>query len=100
MEPFLRMEKFSNEVFSVERLTELSLDVLAAIAIGIVMFGAAKFGKGRINKIGLKHEELDETLFLFLGKIAYFLVLAGTINGEALLGSKKLVPVYLSQFAI
>jgi small conductance mechanosensitive channel len=71
-------------VFSIERLTELTLDVLAAIAIVIVMFWAAKFVKGRINKIGLKHEELDNTLFLFLGKIAYFLVLI--FGGTVILG--------------
>ena len=46
---------------------------------------------------------VDDCILAALGAeqgIANFIVLAGKINGEALLGSKKLVPVYLSQFAI
>lgn len=62
-------------VVSMQWLTSMTLNVLAAIAIVIVTFLAAKYIRNRIGKVGLKYEDLDDTLFLFLGKIAYFLIL-------------------------
>lgn len=62
-------------LFSVEGLTAMALNVVAAIAILIVTVFVAKYVRSKIVKLGLKHQDLDDTLFLFLGKIAYFLVL-------------------------
>lgn len=71
-------------VFSVEWLTSLTLNVGAAIGILIATIVIAKYARKKVVQMGLKHEELDDTLFLFLGKIAYFLVLI--FGGTVVLG--------------
>lgn len=72
------------DVFSSEWLASMTLNVVAAVSILILTVAIAKFARTRIVKIGLKYEDLDDTLFLFLGKIAYFLVLI--FGGTVVLG--------------
>mgnify|MGYP000023525130 CR=1 FL=1 len=63
------------DLLSVEKLTDLGLNIIAAIAIVIVTFWLAKWVRNRIVKAGRKYEELDATLFSFLSRVAYFVVL-------------------------
>jgi len=55
---------------------ELGMNVVIAAAILIGAFWASGLAKRQINKLGLKHEELDDTLFLFLASLAKYAILA------------------------
>lgn len=55
---------------------QLGLNVVIAAAILIGAFWVSGLAKRQINKIGLKHEELDDTLFLFLASLAKYAILA------------------------
>lgn len=63
------------DLMSIDKLTAWGINLIAAIAIIIVTFWLAKWVSSRITKAGKKFEDLDDTLFSFLGRIAYFLVL-------------------------
>lgn len=58
--------------------TALALLTSAAIAlcIAIVAIWFASWVKARIVALGLKYEELDDTLFIFLGSVARYAILA------------------------
>ena len=62
-------------LFSAEWLTGIVISVGAAIAIFLVTLWIAKLAQNRIVYLGYKYENLDDTLFLFLGKIARVLVI-------------------------
>ena len=55
---------------------QLGLNVVTAAAIMIGAFWISGFAKRQINKMGLKYEELDDTLFLFLASLAKYAILA------------------------
>ena len=55
---------------------QLGLNVLIAAAILIAALWLSGFVKKRITKLGLKYEELDDTLFLFLASLAKYAILA------------------------
>ncbi len=55
---------------------QLGLNVLIAAAIMIGAFWISGVAKRQINKLGLKYEELDDTLFLFLASLAKYAILA------------------------
>ncbi len=55
---------------------QLGLNVVTAAAIMIGAFWASGLAKRQINKMGLKYEELDDTLFLFLASLAKYAILA------------------------
>ena len=52
------------------------LNLLMAIIIIIVAFWLAGFVKNLISKIGKSYENLDDTLFEFLGSLAKYAILA------------------------
>lgn len=54
---------------------ELAMNVLGAVVIMMVAFWVASFAKRQINRLGLKYEELDDTLFLFLSSLARYAIL-------------------------
>ncbi len=69
-------KQFSLEsLFSAEWLTDVGMNIGAAAAILIFTLWIAKFVKNRIIYLGYKYEQLDDTLFVFLGKIAQVLVI-------------------------
>lgn len=53
----------------------LGLNVAGAAAIFVVAFWLSGFAKRQIIRIGLKYEELDDTLFLFLASLAKYVIL-------------------------
>ncbi len=55
---------------------QLGLNVVIAAAIMIGAFWVSGVAKRQINKMGLKYEELDDTLFLFLASLAKYAILA------------------------
>ncbi len=55
---------------------ELGLNVVIAAAILVGAFWVSGLAKRQINKLGLKYEELDDTLFLFLASLAKYAILA------------------------
>jgi len=55
---------------------QLGLNVVTAAAIMVGAFWVSGFAKRQINKMGLKYEELDDTLFLFLASLAKYAILA------------------------
>ncbi|HIP22683.1 MAG TPA: mechanosensitive ion channel [Rhodobacteraceae bacterium] len=55
---------------------QLGLNVVTAAAIMIGAFWVSGIAKRQINKLGLKYEELDDTLFLFLASLAKYTILA------------------------
>ncbi len=55
---------------------QLGLNVVTAAAIMIGAFWISGLAKRQINKMGLKYEELDDTLFLFLASLAKYAILA------------------------
>ena len=59
-----------------EMIKQLLTDIALAILIIIFSFWLSGFIKRRIVKLGLKYEELDDTLFYFLGSLARYAVLA------------------------
>ncbi|MCT8159105.1 mechanosensitive ion channel family protein [Pseudoruegeria sp. SHC-113] len=65
-----------SKYLSLDWLVQLGLNVVAAFAILIVTLWAAKWVKNRIVSLGGKREELDPTLFAFLGNIARVMVMA------------------------
>lgn len=65
-----------SQYLSLDWIIQLGLNVLAAFAILIVTLWAAKWVKKRIVSLGGKREELDPTLFAFLGNIARVMVMA------------------------
>lgn len=65
-----------SQYLSLDWIIQLGLNVVAAFAILIVTLWAAKWVKKRIVGLGGKREELDPTLFAFLGNIARVLVMA------------------------
>jgi small conductance mechanosensitive channel len=68
-------------MISSEWLTNIAIDIGAAVAIFIVTLWVAKWVKNWVIRLGCKYEKLDDTLFLFLGKIARVLVIVfgGTV---------------------
>lgn len=64
-----------SEYFSVIWLGNLAMTVFSALAIMFVTLVVAKWVKNRIITIGLRYEELDNTLFSFLGSIARALIM-------------------------
>jgi small conductance mechanosensitive channel len=68
-------------LFSAEWLTNMAVDIMAAAAILLLTFWLARLVMRRIVHLGYKYESLDDTLFLFLGKIARVLVIVfgGTV---------------------
>lgn len=63
-------------LLSMDWVTALALNLVSALAIVIVTFWLAKWVSRRIAKLALKHEELDDTTFVFLGRVVYFVILA------------------------
>jgi len=57
-------------------LIDNGMNLLTAILIIIVAFWLAGFVKNLISKIGQKNENLDDTLFEFLGSLAKYAILA------------------------
>ncbi len=55
---------------------QLGMNVLVAAAILVGAFWLSGIAKRQINKLGLKYEELDDTLFLFLASLAKYAILA------------------------
>ena len=55
---------------------EVALNVVIAAVILVVAFWLSGFTKRQIVKVGLKYEELDDTLFLFLASLAKYAILA------------------------
>ncbi len=55
---------------------QLGMNVVIAAVIMVGAFWASGFAKRQINKMGLKYEELDDTLFLFLASLAKYAILA------------------------
>ena len=55
---------------------QLGLNVVLAVAIIVAAFWLSGFAKRQIVKLGLKYEELDDTLFLFLASLAKYAILA------------------------
>jgi small conductance mechanosensitive channel len=55
---------------------QLGMNVVIAAAIMIGAFWISGVAKRQINKMGLKYEELDDTLFLFLASLAKYAILA------------------------
>ena len=68
-------------LFSMEWMTNMVVDIAAAAAIFLFTLWLARLAKNRIIHLGYKYENLDDTLFLFLGKIARVLVIVfgGTV---------------------
>lgn len=64
-----------SDYVTIEWVTSLAMNLVAAIVILFVTLTVAKWVKTRIIKIGHRHEELDDTLFSFLGSIARVLVM-------------------------
>jgi len=61
---------------SMEWYVQLGVNVLVAAAILIAALWLSGFAKRHIVKLGLKYEELDDTLFLFLASLAKYAILA------------------------
>ncbi len=59
-----------------EWYVELGMNVLIALAILIGALWLSSFAKKRIVWLGLKYEELDDTLFIFLASLARYAILA------------------------
>lgn len=59
-----------------EWYVELGMNVLVALAILIGALWLSSFAKKRIIWLGLKYEELDDTLFIFLASLARYAILA------------------------
>ncbi|MCF6306033.1 MAG: mechanosensitive ion channel [Rhodobacteraceae bacterium] len=59
-----------------EWYVELGMNVLVALAILIGALWLSSFAKKRIVWLGLKYEELDDTLFIFLASLARYAILA------------------------
>ncbi len=55
---------------------QIGMNVLIAAAIMVGAFWISGVAKRQINKLGLKYEELDDTLFLFLASLAKYAILA------------------------
>jgi len=55
---------------------QLGLNIVTAAAIMVGAFWVSGLAKRQINKMGLKYEELDDTLFLFLASLAKYAILA------------------------
>ena len=55
---------------------EIGMNVLVAAAILVGAFFLSGIAKRQINRLGLKYEELDDTLFLFLASLAKYAILA------------------------
>jgi len=55
---------------------QLGMNVVTAAAIMVGAFWVSGLAKRQINKLGLKYEELDDTLFLFLASLAKYAILA------------------------
>ncbi len=55
---------------------QLGMNVLIAAAILVGAFWISGVAKRQINKMGLKYEKLDDTLFLFLASLAKYAILA------------------------
>jgi len=55
---------------------QLGLNVVIAAAIMVAAFWISGLAKKQIVKLGLKYEELDDTLFLFLASLAKYAILA------------------------
>ena len=67
---------------TISEFTELGvkygLNILAVIVILMIGFWAAGFASRMVTKIGASHEQLDDTLFKFLGSLAKYAILAFT----------------------
>ena len=63
------------EILSVETLLGIGFNIVAAIAILIAGFIFAGWLKRRVVGLGKKHEQLDVTLFTFLGNIVRYIVI-------------------------
>jgi small conductance mechanosensitive channel len=55
---------------------ELAFNVLYAGAILVAAFWLSGWVRGQVERIGRRYEEVDETLFSFLGSVARYAVLA------------------------
>lgn len=79
MNDFMNTEIFDGttigDIISVEWLASIAGNVLAAILILIVTLVVAGWAKRRVVGIGERHAHLDDTLFSFLGNIAYYAIL-------------------------
>lgn len=64
------------DMLTAEFLTSVLGSVLSAIAILILGFFVAGWARRRIIRLGLKYESLDDTLFIFLGNITRYVILA------------------------
>jgi small conductance mechanosensitive channel len=62
-------------IFFSEWLTNALTNIVVASAILFLTFWCSKLVKNRIIHIGYKYETLDDTLFLFLSKIAHVLII-------------------------
>jgi len=59
-----------------EFLVGVGGNVLAALMILLAGFTVAGWARRRVQKVGLKYESLDDTLFNFLGNILRYLIIA------------------------
>ena len=65
-----------NDLLTLEAVVSLAGNVLAAVAILVLGFVLSGFLRRRIRKLGQKHQDLDDTLFNFLGNVTRYTVLA------------------------
>nr|WP_224825154.1 mechanosensitive ion channel domain-containing protein [Cognatishimia sp. MH4019] len=66
------------DLLTLEALLGIAGNVIAAIAIILLGFMVSGFLRRRVRQLGEDHDTLDDTLFIFLGNIARYTVLAFT----------------------
>ena len=59
-----------------DQALDFVINLGTALAIAVLALWLSGFLKRRIVRIGLKHEELDDTLFTFLGSLTRYTILA------------------------
>ncbi|WP_224816881.1 mechanosensitive ion channel family protein [Hasllibacter sp. MH4015] len=64
------------DIFTVEFLASLLGDVVLAILILLIAVAISGWVKRRLRLLGERHAHLDDTLFVFLGNIARYTILA------------------------
>jgi len=69
----------AQDLLSADLLVAILGNVLAAIVILILGFFVAGWARRRVIRLGLKYDNLDDTLFIFLGNILRYTILAFTL---------------------
>ncbi len=68
-----------SDYLSLDVLLSVGGSILGAVTLLIVGFFLAGFLGRRIRRLGLAHAHLDDTLFIFMGNIVRYIVLAFTV---------------------